>query len=257
MLLAYKSRYSLDMGRGEGSTNKDLGILGETKPEISPSLIPSDMGTPRIPLIYSRRVRRALQIAERAHRGTNRKAGDSPYVLHVVAVSQLLAAARADDDLLCAAYLHDAVEDTGVTLLEIEDEFGHRVARLVAGVTKPSVNEEGRRLTSDEKSALTEQAMSVAEIDIVALKSADLIANLSDLIIDKQIYGDDHWDEIFGKKAEAKLAHYARLAQILIDRLTDEHAYPLLAATLRERLTQFKQLHTAWQAEKAAASETN
>lgn len=217
--------------------------------QVEAAALGSDMGNPLIPLIYSQRVRRALQMAEKAHRGTNRKAGDAPYVLHVVAVSQLLAAARADDDLLCAAYLHDAVEDTGITLIEIEDEFGGRVARLVAGVTKPKTDAAGNKLSSDERSALTEQTMSVAEIDVVALKSADLIANLSDLIIDHHIYGEDHWQEIFGAKAERKLSHYRRLAIILIDRLTAEHAYPLLAATLRERLAQFDRLLADWRPE--------
>jgi (p)ppGpp synthase/HD superfamily hydrolase len=63
----------------------------------------------RLPLIYSGRVPKALQLAERAHRGKSRRAGD-----YLVAVATVLSAAAADDDLLCAAYLHDAVEDTGL-----------------------------------------------------------------------------------------------------------------------------------------------
>lgn len=197
-------------------------------------------------LVYSGMARRALHLAEKAHRGTTRKAGDQPYVLHPIVVAQVLAAARADTDLICAAYLHDVPEDTELTLRDIEDEFGARVARLVGGVTKASHDEHGDKYTSDQKAATTEQAMTIAEIDICALKAADLIANLSDLIFDQKNLGFAHWDEIFGAKAPKKIAHYIRLGDILLERLTDEHAYPLLAATLRERLNQFKDKVDEW-----------
>lgn len=197
-------------------------------------------------LVYSGMARRALHLAERAHRGTTRKAGDAPYVLHPIVVAQVLAAAHADTDMICAAYLHDAVEDTGLTIREVEDEFGVRVARLVGGVTKASHDANGDKYTSDQKAAMTEQAMTIAEVDVCALKAADLIANISDLLFDAKNLGLVHWDEIFGEKAPKKLAHYIRLGEILLDRLTDAHAYPLLAATLRERLDQFNAKVAQW-----------
>jgi (p)ppGpp synthase/HD superfamily hydrolase len=200
------------------------------------------------PLVYTRRWRDALELAERAHRGQTRKSGDKPYILHPFSVSQILAAAGADDDLVLAGYLHDAAEDTGVTLDDIEDRCGLRVRRLVAGVTKASHAADGRKYSSDEKSAMTEEAMLNAHSDVAALKAADLIVNMSDLIIDQQDHGYEHWEKMFRDKAPAKLNHYARLGDILVERLRREDVYPRLASTLESRLTQFRALLERWPA---------
>lgn len=207
------------------------------------------MHTP-IPLIYSGRVRQALQWSERAHRGKSRKSGDHPYLLHPVAVGQLLAAVGADDDLLCAAYLHDVVEDTDTSLAEIEDYFGSHVARLVGGVTTPSMLE-GRPLDKAEQSALVINAMSEAPLDVAALKAADLTTNLTDLVLDARASGLAHWQELFGERTESKITHYLELSEVLLDRLAEEDSYLLLAATLRERASQVEQLFSAWREEQA------
>jgi len=203
----------------------------------------------RIPLIYSGRVRRALQLAEQSHRGVNRKSGDHPYFLHVVAVAQVLSAAGGDDDLLCAAYLHDVVEDTAVTLISIEDEFGSRVARLVDAVTKETVDADGQALSKEVKHGHTERTMAEADADLAALKGADLLANISDLIIDQSRQGYEHWQEVFTSRdrAEFKVGHYLRLADIIVGRLAVHGAYPMLASYLRERSAQLRDLFDAWE----------
>ena len=198
-----------------------------------------------IPFIYSQRVRRAIQLAEQRHRGAQRKAGDHPYFLHLVAVAQLLTAAGADDDLLCAAFLHDVVEDTMVTSTEIGDEFGGRVADLVAAVTKPAADASGERLSPDEKDELALAGMRQASQDAAALKAADLIANVSDLIFDQRQLGYQHWSDIFGERADRKLGHYLELARALTERL-DGSRYAVLARILRERSEQLGALHDAW-----------
>lgn len=208
--------------------------------------MPTDLPQAELPLSYTRRWRDALELAERAHRGVNRKSGDKPYLLHPVIVSQVLASAGADDDLVIAGYLHDTAEDTGVTLDEIEDVFGLRVRRLVAGVTKLSHAADGRKLSSDEKSAAVEQEMRDAHSDICVLKAADLITNLTDLILDQQSLGYEHWEELFKANAPKKLAHYLRLGEILLDRLQREGTYPRLGNTLASRLVQFKGLLERW-----------
>lgn len=198
------------------------------------------MHTP-LPLLYSPRVRDALHLAEHAHRGVTRKAGGVPYVLHVITVSSVLSAAGADDDLIIAAYLHDVVEDTSTTLLEIADTFGGRVATLVAGVTKDDSLPKAARLQH------TEDIMSSAgtDIDIVALKGADLVANLSDIVFDCQKHGQDHVTIVFGneEKALAKLEHYMRLGSIIQDRLDKAQMYPVVTAHLLARQGQIQVLY--------------
>lgn len=80
-------------------------------------------------------IERAYERARTAHEGQFRKSGQ-PYIVHCVAVAQILADMSLDATTIAAALLHDVVEDTGVTLADIEHEFGPKIAELVDGVTK-------------------------------------------------------------------------------------------------------------------------
>lgn len=78
---------------------------------------------------------RAYRFAEIAHRGQKRASGE-PYINHCVAVASILAELRVPPAVVIAGLLHDTVEDTSVTLEEIQREFGEEIAKLVDGVTK-------------------------------------------------------------------------------------------------------------------------
>lgn len=80
-------------------------------------------------------VQRAYNFAERAHQGQKRASGE-PYITHCVAVASILAEMRVPPNVVVAGLLHDAVEDTPITLAAIHSEFGEEVAKLVDGVTK-------------------------------------------------------------------------------------------------------------------------
>ncbi len=81
------------------------------------------------------RINRAYALAEKSHAGQRRRSGE-PYITHPVYVASLLVDMGLDTESLCAALLHDVVEDTGVPLSEIRAKFGEDVALLVDGVTK-------------------------------------------------------------------------------------------------------------------------
>src|SRR5690349_22084339 len=80
-------------------------------------------------------IRKAYEIAERMHEGQTRKSGD-PYITHPLAVATILAELGMTAPTLCAALLHDTVEDTPYTLEELRHDFGDEVVQLVDGVTK-------------------------------------------------------------------------------------------------------------------------
>ena len=82
-----------------------------------------------------RQLQRGYDVAAQCHRGQLRKSGD-PYITHPLAVATILAELGMDTTTLVAALLHDTVEDTGLTLADVEEEFGAEVAHLVDGVTK-------------------------------------------------------------------------------------------------------------------------
>ena len=80
-------------------------------------------------------IRGAYEFAEKAHRGQLRKSGE-PYIIHPVAVAQIIAELRLDSESIAAALLHDVIEDTPATHEEVAEKFGDTVADLVEGVSK-------------------------------------------------------------------------------------------------------------------------
>ena len=80
-------------------------------------------------------VERALDVATQYHAGQERDSGE-PYIVHPIGVTDELAKLKLPADVLAAGLLHDTVEDTGMTVEQIEERFGKSVARMVDGVTK-------------------------------------------------------------------------------------------------------------------------
>ncbi|MBB6677656.1 RelA/SpoT family protein [Cohnella lubricantis] len=81
------------------------------------------------------RIREAYEYAEEAHRGQLRKSGE-PYILHPLAVAEILVNMQMDVVTVMAALLHDVVEDTNVTVDDVREKFGETIAGLVDGLTK-------------------------------------------------------------------------------------------------------------------------
>src|SRR4051812_28589309 len=82
-------------------------------------------------------LRRAFEFAAEQHGSQTRRSGE-PYLSHPLEVAHILADLRLDVTALCAALLHDIVEDTHIPISVVSDQFGSEVARLVEGVTKIS-----------------------------------------------------------------------------------------------------------------------
>ena len=80
-------------------------------------------------------LRRAHDVASEAHAGQVRKTGD-PYITHPITVAYMLAQYGLDEATIAAAFLHDTIEDTPLSLTDVEAEFGLEIAQLIDGVTK-------------------------------------------------------------------------------------------------------------------------
>ena len=125
-------------------------------------------------------VRKAYAFAEKAHSEQKRSSGD-PYIIHPTEVAQILAEMRLDLSSICAAFLHDTVEDTAVKLEDIEREFNKDIAILVDGVTK--LNKMSFR-TTEEKQAENFRKMIIAmskDIRVILVKLADRLSNMRSL----------------------------------------------------------------------------
>ncbi|MFN2506573.1 MAG: bifunctional (p)ppGpp synthetase/guanosine-3',5'-bis(diphosphate) 3'-pyrophosphohydrolase [Acidimicrobiales bacterium] len=131
----------------------------------------------RHPRTSPNRIYRAYELAAKAHEGQVRVSGDS-YIQHPVAVATILAELGLDDVTVAAALLHDAVEDTGLTLEDIGREFGPEVASMVDGVTKlDRLRFENR----EAQQAATMRKMLVAmanDIRVLLIKLADRLHNM-------------------------------------------------------------------------------
>ncbi len=125
-------------------------------------------------------IRRAFEFACDRHADQLRRSGDE-FITHPVGVAQVCAGMRLDTETLCAALLHDTVEDTSASLEEIREEFGEEVAQLVDGVTKlTGITFESR----DERQAENYRKMMVAmatDVRVILIKLADRLHNMRTL----------------------------------------------------------------------------
>ena len=96
-------------------------------------------------------VRRAFEFAKQKHEKQVRRSGE-PYIIHPVAVTEILTDLELDEQSLAASLLHDVIEDCGVTYEELVEQFGEEVALLVEGVTKLQIAgvDEGKKEDTNE-----------------------------------------------------------------------------------------------------------
>lgn len=119
----------------------------------------------------------ALDFATKMHEGIKRKSGE-PYIIHPIAVSQILIDNQMDYSTVMAGLLHDVVEDTDVTLEEIERRFGKTVAKLVDGVTKiDKITLQRENLTEDDSVKRLLLAMG-DDIRVIFIKLSDRLHNM-------------------------------------------------------------------------------
>ena len=125
-----------------------------------------------------RLIERAYESAAYWHRDQKRRSGD-PYITHPLAVATILAELGMNTETICAALLHDTVEDTAYTLTELRGEFGEDIAALVDGVTKLDKVKYG-----ESAEAETVRKMVVAmsrDIRVLVIKLADRLHNMRTL----------------------------------------------------------------------------
>ncbi len=123
---------------------------------------------------------RAFQFAYQLHQGQYRRSGE-PYICHPVAVASLLHDLGGSAAMIAAGFLHDVVEDTDVTIEEIEQRFGSEVRRLVEGVTKLSkINFKSKTESQAENFRRMFLAMA-QDIRVIVVKLADRLHNMRTL----------------------------------------------------------------------------
>ncbi|MFG6390641.1 RelA/SpoT family protein, partial [Muribaculum sp.] len=126
-------------------------------------------------------IERAFRFAKEAHKGIRRRSGE-PYILHPIAVAKIASQEIGlGSTSICAALLHDVVEDTEYTVEDIEQHFGKKIAQLVAGLTKISGGIFGDKASAQAENFRKLLLTMSEDIRVVLIKMADRLHNMRTL----------------------------------------------------------------------------
>lgn len=176
----------------------------------------------------------ALRFAIAAHEGARRKGGDVPYITHPLEVATIAASMTSDEDVLCAAVLHDVVEDTPTTLDELRLAFGDRVAELVASETENKRSHLPAAVTwLIRKQESIEELRATRDRDVLILWLSDKLSNLRSFALMHRQQGDRMW-EVFNQKDPAQHAWYFRQIAEATSSLANEPAWLELTFLIKD-----------------------
>ena len=126
-------------------------------------------------------IERAFRFAKKAHGGIRRRSGE-PYILHPIAVAKIASQEIGlGSTSICAALLHDVVEDTEYTVEDIEQQFGKKIAQLVSGLTKISGGIFGDKASAQAENFRKLLLTMSEDIRVVLIKMADRLHNMRTL----------------------------------------------------------------------------
>ena len=167
----------------------------------------------------------AIAFAAKAHDGMRRKKGESPYILHPMEAAVIVGSMTDDQSLIAAAALHDVVEDTGISIEEIEEKFGKRVRELVESETEDKRAElppsDTWRIRKEESLAVLKNAEDIA---VLMVWLGDKLANMRAIYRDFKIEGNAMWQR-FNQKNVDEQAWYYRSIVTLTERLSNTSAW--------------------------------
>ena len=173
----------------------------------------------------------AIQMAMNAHKGAVRKGTTKPYILHPIETVQILSSMDADINLLIAGILHDTLEDTDTTCLDIYDKFGVDVAALVNEHT------EDKRKTWYMRKLIKTTFLPNETIRSKMLTIADKVANMRNMLTDYNAIGEDFWNR-FNAPKHLQAWYYSNLC----DGLEELQDYENTKAVYAEMMQLYKDL---------------
>lgn len=151
------------------------------------------------------RIKRAIIFAAIAHQHQFRKGTKIPYIVHPFEVAQILTAAGANDEQICAGLLHDVVEDTDFSIEDIGEHFGQKVAQLVSDCSENKAWSWERRKAETVR-FLTEDA----DEEVLLVACADKLSNLRSNKQAIEDIGDKLWER-FNRGYDAQKWYYTGL----------------------------------------------
>lgn len=167
----------------------------------------------------------AVSFAVKAHDGMRRKQSNTPYIMHPLEAAVIVSTMTDDQHIISAAALHDVVEDTMVTLDEIEEKFGKRITELVASETEDKradlPPEETWRIRKEESMKVLQNTDDIA---VLMVWLGDKLANMRSIYREWKQNGDDIWQKFNQKSPEQHRWYYITIAD-LTEKLKDYPAW--------------------------------
>ena len=168
--------------------------------------------------LYTNKIRDSIRFATKTHevyQKQKRKGKDIPYITHPLTVGIILAQVGAKDDVIAAGILHDTIEDSTtekkVTKEMLEKRFGKNVADLVLSVT-----EQNKELSWEERKREALEHIKDFSHDSLLVKSADITANISELLDDYEREGDKTFDR-FNAPKEKIIKNYLQTIRTIVE----------------------------------------
>ncbi|MEH7436934.1 HD domain-containing protein [Neobacillus drentensis] len=154
-------------------------------------------------------IEKALKTAAKAHEKQYRKGTDIPYITHPVAVGMILMKAGYSEELVAAGILHDTVEDTNLSLQDIEQLFGRNIAQIVEGCS-----ESDKSLSWEDRKKHTIEYLRTAPEEIRVVACADKLHNIRSISGDIELFGDQVWER-FKRGKEQQKWYYTHVIESL------------------------------------------
>ncbi len=165
-------------------------------------------------------INRAIVFATNAHAGQYRKGPKRPYIVHPVEVGDIVASMTLDEEIRCAAVLHDTIEDCEwVTAEIISKEFSPRVADIVAQES------EDKSKTRKERKGHTVEHIKNAPIEVQMIALADKLSNMRDIDRDYPVLGDELWNRFNMKEKDTIGWYYKGVRDALADTFAGKPPY--------------------------------
>ena len=162
---------------------------------------------------------KALDFCVEAHEGQFRKGTRRPYIVHPIEVADIVTYITQDEEIITAALLHDTIEDCeGITKEVIEEEFGKRVADLVASES------EDKSKTWIERKGYTIERLKNEPWEVKVIALADKLSNLRSIDRDYLLVGDELWNR-FRMKDKKMIGWYYKGLRDSLKELKDLDAY--------------------------------
>lgn len=157
----------------------------------------------------------AIEFAAKAHDGMVRKKDKTPYILHPLEAAVIVGTMTDDSDVISAAVLHDVVEDTEITIEEIEEKFGIRVRVLVESETEDKRAELPPESTwRIRKEESLEVLAHCGDKDVLMLWLGDKLANMRSFYRIWKVEGNSMWKSFNQKDPLQQKWYYSRIAEL-------------------------------------------